>query len=579
MNMKNNIYNRFFIAAAASLLILPAAAQDKKANVLDLKYSIQDSNIIYPESFESESQELLERWYLKNYTSADLESTSNRDPGASDKEIRERLAALPTVIDMPFNDIVKSYIEQYTKKGRKKVTLLLGLSSYYMPIFEQALEENGLPLELKYLPVIESGLDPNAVSKHGAAGLWQFIISTAKGYDMEVSSLVDERRDPYISSQKACKMLKDLYETYGDWSLAIAAYNCGPGNVNKALNRAGGDPADHDFWSIYYYLPAETRGYVPKFIAANYVMNYYPEHDISPVLIKKPLITDSLHITDRIHFNQIAAVLDIPVEEIRILNPQFRADVIPATSQRPYNLILPSQQMHAFIVSQDQILAYEKEKYARRMDATPGGTPDDQLDGDYEGEAIEIIEPLPVVEAVSDLTADLPPEEEAIVPRRRRSDTSLQAANTQTQTQQQKPAAQTQQQKPVAQTQQKPAQTQQKPAAQTTANNTKKTETTTRKPAANAKKENNTKTASNNKKDTKTDKKDTKADNKKNQKASTHTVSEGESLERIARKNGVTLDELRKANPKLKGDLIHPGDQLSLPKKSNAAAGNNKKKK
>ena len=250
--------------------LLPSVvAQNKPSNVLDLRYSLEDSAIVFPESFETGSQKLLERWYLKNYTSADLDAVTDYDTGASDEEIRQRLAALPTVIDMPYNPVVKSYIEHFTKKGRKQVAALLGLSQYYMPIFEQALEEADLPLELKYLPVIESGLDPTATSRHGAAGLWQFIIATAKGYDMEVSSLVDERRDPYISSAKAAQMLKDLYANYGDWSLAIAAYNCGQGTVNKALVRAGATPGTHDFWDIYYYLPEETRGYVPMFIEAN----------------------------------------------------------------------------------------------------------------------------------------------------------------------------------------------------------------------------------------------------------------------------------------------------------------------
>lgn len=353
---------------------LPASA-DKKKNVLDIKESITDNNIVYPEAnYETESRKILEGWYMQNYMATDDRYLSKEDVNTSDDTYRKRLSELPTLIDMPFNQVVKSHIERYTKKGRPMVASLLALSNYYMPIFEQALEEEGLPLELKYLPVIESALEPNAVSKHGATGLWQFMMIAAKGLNMEVNSLVDERRDPYISSKKAAKFLKDLYNTYGDWSLAIAAYNCGPGNVNKALRRAGGDPTQLDFWAIYNYLPAETRGYVPAFIAANYVMTYYPQHNISPVIPKRPFVTDTIHVNKRVHFNQIANVLDIPLEELRMLNPQFRADLIPGNSSKSYNLILPSQQVHAYIMSEEDILTYESEKYARRIDAEPGKT-------------------------------------------------------------------------------------------------------------------------------------------------------------------------------------------------------------
>ena len=304
--MKHIIY--MAIAATSVLAAATQARAEEAKNVLDLKHSITDSNIVYPDSYEVDTRKMLEGWYLKNYTATDTRYSDQSDANVSDEVIPERLSKLNTVIEMPFNQIVRSYIDRYTARGRGAVSTLLGLSIYYMPIFEQALEAQGLPLELKYLPVIESGLNPNAVSKHGATGLWQFMLATGKGLDLEVSSLVDERRDPYASSQKAAAYLKDLYDTYKDWSLAIAAYNCGPGTVNKAIRRAGGDPASHDFWSIYYYLPAETRGYVPMFIAANYVMNYYPYHNISPVLATKPLVTDTLMISNRVHFNQISKV-------------------------------------------------------------------------------------------------------------------------------------------------------------------------------------------------------------------------------------------------------------------------------
>ena len=370
---------RFFTFLLAAAVLSGVAKNNNKQTVLDLKTSITDSAIVYPESFEADTQKLLESWFIKNYTASDNRYATEPDVDVSDEEMVKRLSALPTVIEMPYNQIVRSYIDRYTKKGRAQIAAVLGLSLYYMPIFEQALEEQGLPLELKYLPIIESGLNPNAVSKHGATGLWQFMLGTAKGLGLEVTSLVDERRDPYVSSERAASYLKDLYATYGDWSLAIAAYNCGPGNVNKAIRRAGGEAKDHDFWSIYNYLSPETRGYVPMFIAANYVMTYYPEHNISPVLPVKPLVMDTLQVANRVHFNQISKVLDIPVEELRILNPQFRADVIPGTPESPYTLILPSQQIHAYLMSEKEIHNFEPDKYGRRGTVDPGEVPADAM--------------------------------------------------------------------------------------------------------------------------------------------------------------------------------------------------------
>lgn len=380
--MKRHLLLLSIIAAAT----FAAGAQNRgNKNVLDIRESITDNAIIYPESYEADTRKLLEGWYMTNYTAGDNNYATTDDADTPDSEIIARLKAMPTAIEMPFNQIVRSYIDRYTRQGRPQVAALLGLSTYYMPIFEQALEAEGLPLELKYLPVIESGLDPNAVSRHGATGLWQFLIGTAQGLGMEVNTLVDERRDPYTSSEKAASYLKDLHNAYGDWSLAIAAYNCGPGTVNKALRRAGGDPKKLDFWSIYQYLPAETRGYVPMFIAANYVMNYYPRHNISPVLPTKPLVTDTIGVTERVHFDQISHVLDIPVEELRMLNPQFRRDVVPATADHPYFIVLPSQQALAYIMSEEAIKNYEAEKYSRREIAEPMLAQDSQPAADDTG--------------------------------------------------------------------------------------------------------------------------------------------------------------------------------------------------
>ena len=356
------------LATALSAVTIIAAPHDKRG-ILTLKNSITDDDIVFPESFDTDVHQMMTNWYLQNYAVLDAD-VENKAPGeASDETFIKRLAAIPSVIEMPYNQIVRKHIERYVYRSRTLVEEMLGMSLYYMPIFEQALEKEGLPLELKYLPIVESALDPNAVSHAGAAGLWQFMIGTGKGLGLEINSLVDERRDPYRSSAMAAKYLKNLYQIYNDWSLAIAAYNCGPGNVNKALHRNGGTG---DFWDIYEYLPRETRGYVPAFIAANYAMTYYKQHNISPSLARKPLITDTVVVTRRIHFAQIAQVLNIPIEEIRTFNPQYRKDVIPGDNH-PYVLVLPSQQIYSYIMSEDSIDNYRDDLYAHRPIVEPGG--------------------------------------------------------------------------------------------------------------------------------------------------------------------------------------------------------------
>lgn len=360
--MKKTIITLLLGCMAISITATPASG------ILTLKESITDNAIVYPESFETDTHKMMQNWYIQNYTSLDESNSDGPVVTVSDDVYIKRLREMPTVIEMPFNQIVRSHIEMYTQRKRQLVETMLGMSLYYMPIFEQALEKEGLPLELKYLPVIESALNPNAVSRVGATGLWQFMLPTARGLGMEINSLVDERRDPIRSSEMAAKYLKQLYEIYGDWSLAIASYNCGPGNVNKAIRRAGG--GKKDFWEIYYHLPAETRGYVPGFIAANYVMNYYNQHNISPALAKRPIITDSIHINKRVHFNQISEVLNIPVDELRVLNPQFRKDVIPGDIH-PYALILPSKQVYCYIMSEDSIISHKTELYAQRTIVNP----------------------------------------------------------------------------------------------------------------------------------------------------------------------------------------------------------------
>lgn len=528
---------------AALLGVMPAMAQ-KNRNVNSLRTEITDSHIVYPKSYEADTQRMLEGWYMQNYTATDDSYRRKGDVEVSDAVLRDRLSKLPTVIDMPYNSIVRNYIERYTRRGRDQVAALLGLSLYYMPIFEQALEAEGLPLELKYLPVIESALDPNATSKHGAAGLWQFMVGTGKGLGLEVNSMVDERRDPYKSSEKAAKYLKDLYNSYGDWSLAIAAYNCGPGAVNKALRRAGGTPDTQDYWSIYYYLSPETRGYVPMFIAANYVMNYYDKHNIGPVLPTKPLVMDTVHVSERIHFNQISNVLDIPVEELRVLNPQFRADIIPGNNERSYTLILPSRQVQAYLMSEEEIRDYNADKYARRVVAEPGSEPDAQLAAVIAQEDAEELANEEHDQA-KDLPAPRKTEEVAVTRDRRGSQQQhLDTGNTNAQAD-----AASDYRAARQSARRQSGSTYDASSAQSRKTAAKSSKTTARK--------------------------------KKAQPAApkSHIVKSGDNLSNIAKKYGTTVAALKKANGITgSGDALQPGDKLKLPGKSRVSSSKSKSK-
>lgn len=303
---------------------------------------------------------LLSDWKARNYVvqyNSDDCSTSDVNPTFSDAVFIDRLSRIPAVMEMPYNDVVRRFIDLYTGRLRNQVSFMLSSSNFYIPIFEEALDAYGLPIELKYLPIIESALNPSAVSRAGASGLWQFMIGTGKIYGLESNSLVDDRRDPIKATWAAARYLKELYGIYGDWNLVIAAYNCGPGNVNKAIRRANGQK---DYWAIYHYLPRETRGYVPSFIAANYVMNYYCDHNICPMETRIPADTDTLQITRNLHFDQIAALCNIDVEQIQSLNPQYKKNVIPGEI-KPYTLRLPLSQICTFIENQDSIYAYRAE--------------------------------------------------------------------------------------------------------------------------------------------------------------------------------------------------------------------------
>lgn len=322
-----------------------------------------NGEIMLPEGMtDSVTDSLLHEWASKNYLTFDESCESTDENPVFDREVYiNRLAHLPNVVEMPYNDIVRKYIDQYGSRLRRSVSLMLGASNFYNPIFEEALESYHIPLELKYLPVIESALNPGATSRVGAAGLWQFMITTGKQYGLEVTSLIDERRDPIKASYAAAHYLKDLYDIFGDWTLVIASYNCGPGNVNKAIKRAGGEK---DYWTIYQYLPKETQGYVPAFIAANYIMNYYCEHNICPVNTRLPLAADTIIITKDLHFDQIVELCHMDKEELKALNPQYRTDLIPGASHQ-CTLKLPTQAVNAFIEAGDSIYTHRANELFR----------------------------------------------------------------------------------------------------------------------------------------------------------------------------------------------------------------------
>lgn len=281
-----------------------------------------------------------------------------------DSIYKQRLQALPFVIEMPYHEIVRRYILRYTKHNPRQLASLQRKAEYYFPIFEDILAKYDLPLELCYLPVIESALNPQARSHMGAAGLWQFMPATGKKYGLEVNSLVDERMDPIRSTEAACKFLSSLYTIFQDWNLVIAAYNCGPGNVNKAIHRAGGK---RDFWSIYPFLPKETRGYLPIYIAACYAMNYAQIHGICPDNNIQYPVTDTIYTDQRQHLKQIAENIDIPITLLRRLNPQYPRDIIPGGKH--YAICLPIDKAGAYIDNQEAILAYQaKELIHNRRD-------------------------------------------------------------------------------------------------------------------------------------------------------------------------------------------------------------------
>jgi len=342
---------RYITIFASILLFMPmtiTAQEEVNTDVTDITADL-------PEGMQENTDSLLRSWNMQRYLLVDTTSQlANINPYFENAVYADRLQRIPSIMDMTYNDIVQKYIDQYTNRLRHSVSYILAASNFYIPIMEEALAFYKIPLELKYLPVIESAYNPRARSRAGAVGLWQFMPRTAVQYGLQINSLVDERCEPIKSSYAAAHYLKDLYTIFGDWTLVIAAYNCGPNNINKAIHRSGGE---RDFWKIYQNLPHETRGYVPAFIAANYIMNYYGEHNIQPYRARIPATTDTLLINKDVKMEQIATVCGIDIDEIKALNPQYQTTLIPGY-RTTCTLRLPQDQLLKFIDLQDSVYAY-----------------------------------------------------------------------------------------------------------------------------------------------------------------------------------------------------------------------------
>ncbi|MDO4496588.1 MAG: transglycosylase SLT domain-containing protein [Bacteroidales bacterium] len=333
-------------------------AQTPKDEAEMAMLNVKDSAMVFPESMTEISDSLDwyswgERFFIHADSNCVSEPMSMEIP---DSVYIMRLRALPTIIDMPFNEPVRNCLDFYIHRRRTMVERMVGVGyNHYFPVFEEALQRHGLPSELKFLACIESALRQNAYSRAHAAGLWQMIPSTGMLMGLEINSFIDERYDLYKSTDAACRFLKQLYNSFGDWHLAIAAYNCGPGNVRKAMMRSG----KHTFWEIYNFLPRETRSYVPVFIAATYVMTYHCEHNLCATLSELPPECDTLMINTMVHFDQISHMLRIPKEQIESLNPQYIHDIVPGSPEKAYALTLPAEKALSFIELQDTIFAYK----------------------------------------------------------------------------------------------------------------------------------------------------------------------------------------------------------------------------
>jgi membrane-bound lytic murein transglycosylase D len=325
---------------------------------------------------------LVNSWYVRMALKNSPGFSSDSIIGEfSDSVYKDRLGRISSIINLPYNNIIRSHIHVYTERKLESTSAILGLQSYYFPMIEDIFDSYGLPAELKYMAVIESALNPVAVSRVGATGMWQFMYSTGRLYGLTINSVVDERRDPVKATHAAARYLKDMWNIYHDWILVIAAYNCGPGTVDKAIRRSGNRK---DYWEIYYRLPRETRGYIPQFIAATYVLNYYGEHHIKPLQIDLPVSTDTVMVNKDIHLSQISEVMGIPLDMLRALNPQYKTGLVPG-STKPQSITLPMNHLGNFIELTDTIRNHKHEIYLNRANQTINPSRSSYLPGDIKG--------------------------------------------------------------------------------------------------------------------------------------------------------------------------------------------------
>ena len=537
------ILRKYIALLFAGALTLGAQAQNE-VTIHDNRFN-EDETIGLPEGMSSDIDELLQQWCAKQYLYPDTTCQNpNVNPTYDEEVYRDRLARIPAVMEMSHNEVVQHFIDRYSGNLRRRVSYMLGAGNFYVPIFEEALDYYGLPLELKYLPVIESALDPTAVSPVGAAGLWQFMLSTAKRYNLEINSVVDERCDPIKSSYAAAHFLSDLYKIYGDWNLVIAAYNCGPGNVNKAIRRAGGI---QDYWAIYPYLPKETRGYVPAFIAANYIMNYYCEHNICPMRTKLPVVTDTVMVNQDLHIDQIVAYCKVDRDAIKALNPQYRTDVIPGKSA-PRILRLPQESVLLFVENQDSIYNYRRsELITRRGTVKIKDTPEDKSKDKKvtkrdQKETPREVKPVREVKEVKEVT---PVKEQKTT---RDKNEKISSRNEKSSSRDDKKSTSRDDKRSTSRDDKRSSSRDDK---RSTSRDDKKYSSRDGKKSSRDKQ-----------KSSRDDKKSTKK-KKESSKPRNVTVKSGDNLTVIAKRNGTTVTALKKANG-LKDDKLKPGQVLKL---------------
>ena len=332
--------------------------EDEDYSELSFESEFEEIGMI-PAILDENVNRLLDSWHTQYFSKAiDYCIDDDEDVSFSDEVYWDRLSRLPCIVPMDYNHLVRNCIDLYSKRRRDLVRYMLGMADMYFPIFEQILDQYDLPLELKYLTIVESALNPIALSPAGAAGLWQFMLPTGKSYNLEINSLIDERLDLYKATHAACKYFKDMYAVYGDWHLVLASYNSGAGNVNRAIRRSGGKT---NFWEIYPNLPRETRSYVPNFIAATYIMNYYCDHNLCPMQISLSMATDTIMVHQMLHLQQVADILNLDIEHLRMLNPQYKREIIPGNIT-PSVLKLPIAATYEFIDKEDTLYKHRMEE-------------------------------------------------------------------------------------------------------------------------------------------------------------------------------------------------------------------------